>query len=408
MVFPNVVPDKDRGWGAMGYNVMDDRMTYAAWESLNASRIDDTFVGIGYMSGRLPGKHPDGMLIIDDIHDEKNSTSDRERQTVIDIVSDTIIPMEVKDENERLLTWELAVGTPWHEEDAYHYLKNTGEYLFKNIPLMSPAAENEGVFIDGKHPEGFVFHDLIGWWNITWPERWTTEAIIRLRAKNTKRGFARMYLLDLIAAKEGGLSYQTYPADAIEYDWVACGGVDYASIRTRLDRNRTNRDLFAMAYLLKVPTGGGVIVGGVAGHKTQTEADEQIEIAQKTFKNWRYSVVEDVGKGEVFVDTLLLKPHLRIIPMGTGNVKKHLRQEKVLGPALQTGIVRVSDADTPFLNLLRKSLDDYPDGNDDVRDATYFAVKGFPELMATPSIDEVKKKSGNPMARVNWGGMNAN
>ena len=407
-IFPNIVPDKDRGWGAMGYNVWDNRMSYDEWELANSSRIDDTFVGIGYQSSRLPGKHPDGMLILDDIHDEKNSRSDRERQTVVDIVSDTIIPMEVKDEKERLLTWELAVGTPWHEEDAYHYLKNTGEYLFKNIPLMVPAEEGEGVYIDGVHPNGSVYHDILGWWYITWPDRWTPEAIIRLRAKNTKRGFARMYLLDLIAAKEGGMAYQLYPADAISYDWVAGGGCDYASIRYRLERNTTNRNLFAIAYLLKVPTGGGVIVGGIAGHYTQTEADEQIEIAQGTFKNWRYCVVEEDGKGETFVDGLLLKPHLRIKPGHTKGVPKPLRQERVLGRALQTGLVRVSDGDTPFLNLFRKALDSYPDGNDDVRDAAYWAVRAFPELMVVPSgeTDYVgpKVKKRNPMAEVMWNG----
>jgi len=413
-VFPNIVPDKDRGWGKMGHNVMDDRMSYAEWEKKNVSRIDDSFLGLGYNSRRLIGKHPTGGLFIDDIHDENNSISDRERQRVVNIVSDTLVPMEVKELGTRkLLTWLIAVGTPWNEDDAYHYLKATGEYLFKQIPLLVSASEGDegAVHIDGRHPEGYVFHDIVGWWIITWPEQYSPEDIIRLRAKTTKRGFARMYLLDLIAAKEGGLSFQLYPADAIEYDWIACGGVDYASIRHRLERNTTNRDLFAMAYLLKVPTGGAVIVGGVAGHYTQSGALDQVEIAQNTFKNWRYAVVEDIAKGEVFIDTLLLYPHLRIFPKPPGNVNKHLRQEKILGPVLQTGIVRVSDADTPFLNLLRKALDDYPDGSDDARDAALNAVQGFPELMSRASDGEnkPKKKMGNPVYAVDWnkGGVNA-
>ena len=408
MVFPHVVPDKDRGWGAGGYNVMDARMSYEEWEKKNVARIDDSFLGLGYNSRRLIGKHPTGGLFIDDIHDENNSISDRERQRVVNIVSDTIIPMEVKElGTKKLLTWLNAVGTPWNEDDAYHYLKDTGEYLFKEIPLMVPAEEGEGVYIDGKHPEGFVFHDIIGWWHIIWPEQYSPEDIIRLRAKNTKRGFARMYLLDLIAAKEGGMAYQLYPSDAINLDWVAAGGVDYASIRHRLERGNKNRDLFAMAYILKIPTGGAVIAGGVAGLKTQVQADEHVEQAQRMFKNWRKSVIEDDGKGEPFVDSLLLKPHLRIHPMLTKGVNKHLRQEKVLGPALETGIVRISDADTPFLNLLRKSLDDYPDGNEDVRDASYWAVRAFPELMVVPSGDTdtvgpKKKKASNPIYAVDW------
>ena len=412
VVFPNIVPDKDRGWGKDGYNVKNDSMSYDEWERLNVSRIDDTFVGLGIESSELIGKHPTGGLWIDDIHDEGNSRSDRERQGVVDVVSDTIIPMEVRDlTTNRLLTWENVVGTPWNNEDAYHYLKDTGEYLFKSIPLMVPAEEGEGVFIDGKHPEGFTFHDILGWWHITWPERWTPEAIIRLRALNTKRGFARMYLLDLVAAKEGGFNYQLYPSDAINYDWVTGAGVDYASIRHRLERNTKNRNLFAIAYLAKIPTGGGVIVGGQAGLKTQSEANGIIETSQKSFKNWRGSVIEDDGKGETFVDTLLLMPHLRIIPMLTRGVNKHKRQEDVLEPLLSMGLLRISDADTPFLNLLRKAFDDFPDGNDDVRDATYWAVRGFPEIMVMPSkdVDKVgvmpKKKSSIDFAEmVNWRG----
>lgn len=408
VIFPNIVPDKDRGWGKDGYNVKDKSKSYEEWERLNISRIDDTFFGCGIMSSRLIGRHPTGGLWLDDIHDERNSRSDRERQSVVDIVSETIIPMEVRDfETQKLLTWENAIGTPWHEDDGYHYLKNTGEYLIKSIPLMVPAEEEEGVYIDGKHPDGSVYHDIIGWWHITWPERWNPEAIIRLRAKNTKRGFARMYLLDLVAAKEGGFNYQLYPSDAINFNWVTGAGVDYASIRTRLERNTKNRNLFAIAYLAKIPTGGGVIVGGQAGLKTQSEADGIIETSQKSFKNWRGSVVEDDGKGEPFVDSLLLKPHLRIIPMLTRGMPKHERQEKVLEPLLSTGLLRISDADTPFLSLLRKALDDFPDGNDDVRDATYWAVRGFPEIMVVPSTDEVheEKKEWNIFAEMsNWRG----
>ena len=96
-VFPNIVPDKDRGWGKMGHNVMDDSMSYAAWEKKNVYRKDDSFLGLGYNSRRLIGKHPTGGLFIDDIHDENNSISDRERQRVVNIVSDTLVQREVKE-----------------------------------------------------------------------------------------------------------------------------------------------------------------------------------------------------------------------------------------------------------------------------------------------------------------------
>ena len=73
----------------------------------------------------------------------------------------------------------------------------------------------------------------------------------------------------------------------------------------------------------------------------------------------------------------------------------------------EVGIVRISDADTPFLNALRKSFDDYPDGGvaaDDIRDAVYWLCKAFPEIWDVPDpndeIEEVyykdREKKSNP------------
>jgi len=90
LVFPYVVPDKDKGWGAEGYSVWDSRMGKEAWTQKTSSTIDPTFLGAGYNSSRLIGKHPTGMLLIDDIHDEKNSISARERETVVRVVAETI------------------------------------------------------------------------------------------------------------------------------------------------------------------------------------------------------------------------------------------------------------------------------------------------------------------------------
>ena len=105
------------------------------------------------------------------------------------------------------------------------------------------------------------------------------------------------------------------------------------------------------------------------------------------FKNWLRAIVEDIGKGETFYDTLMLKHHLKVMPMKS-YVNKHLRQERLLGPLLELGLLRISDRDTPFLTLLRKSLDDFPDGNDDVRDAVFWATYVFPELRILPSANE--------------------
>src|SRR3972149_7110837 len=156
-VFPNVVPDKERAWGALGYEVKRTDIPYSDWVNINSSRIDPTFVGIGINSSRAVGKHPDGLLVFDDIHDEKNSISAKERNGVVMLVSDTFMPTVVRKE-EKLITWLLGVGTPWDEGDAYHYMKNTGLFLFHNTPSMVPAQEGDkgALYLDGVTNDGVV------------------------------------------------------------------------------------------------------------------------------------------------------------------------------------------------------------------------------------------------------------
>jgi hypothetical protein len=404
-VFPDIVPNEEEGWGVDGgYYVKDASMTDGEWARKTAARKDPSLLGLGIRSRSLIGKHPDGVLLLDDIHDEENTKSDRENQNVINKVTGTILPFIVEDyslaEGERMLTWNIAVGTPWRDDDAYHFLKESGESLFIEVPALRECEVDSlnAVLIDDKAT------GMFGYYNLTWPEQVTPELILTWRRRAGKREFARMYMLDLAQSKLTGIKYQTYPAELINAaTWSTSAGVDFASIRTR-DADTKNRDYFAIAYMAKIPTGGAVIFGGRFGHYTELQGEQIIEQIQQTLPNFGYTYVEDDGKGEVFVSTLLRKPHLRVIPMLTKGRGKALRQEREMAPWLEVGIIRISDADDEFLNLLRRSLDDYPDGNDDVRDAAYWACKSVPEVLIIPDGDNTlpaavrneKEKKRNP------------
>jgi hypothetical protein len=388
LCFPNVVPDENRGWGEGGYWVIDTNLSAGEWAKLTADRKDPSLLGLGIRSRSLIGKHPDGVLLMDDIHDEENTASDRENQNVINKVTGTILPFIVEDweqdEGERLITWPIVVGTPWRDDDAYHHLKNTGEFKFLKIPAaVEYAEEEEGtVWIEDKDT------GLAGWFKMTWPERFTPELMITWRRRVGKREFARMYLLDLDASKITGLKFSSFPAERVNIvEWATSAGVDFASIRYR-DSDTKNRDYFAIAYIAKIPTGGAVIFGGQFGHYTQIQAEETIERIQNTLPKFSHTVVEDDGKGEAFVDILMRKPHLKVTPMLTRGRGKKLRQEKEMAPWFEVGIIRISDEDSPFLNLVRRSFSDYPDGNDDVRDAVYWACRSIPEVLRIPDASE--------------------
>lgn len=391
LAFPHIVPDKDRGYGAEGYFVKDTRMNYEAWAKKTSHRIDPSLLGAGINSSRLIGKHPSGVMLLDDIHDEKNSISDKERASVVKIVSDTILPMAIKD-NEKLSTWEIVVGTPWAEDDAYHYLRNTGQFKFMRMPVMEKAEEGEegAVYIDGRNRDGIVFVDIVGWWRLRWPEKFGPGAIVRERATSALRGFARMYLLDLNAAKKAGLKYYMFPHEQIDtVGWPMYGGADLAFVMRSTGRHDPGRDYFSLAYGAKNPLGKLVVVDGIFEQCTQAEAELHLKKPQDIFKQWRFTVLEGDGIGETFYTSLMMRnPGLKVSMMKTKGKGKRYRQEQEMGPWLENAQVMISDADTPYLNALRKALDDFPDGNNDIRDGLYWLCRATPDVLVVKKDDD--------------------
>lgn len=386
--FPFVVPDRAKGWGALGYEVHRTDIPYPEWVSLNAARKDPTLLGLGYASGSVIGKHPDGVLLIDDIHDEMNTVSILEREKVIQILKSTILPLSIQDTTKivgyRMVTWMVAVGTPWTDDDAYHYLKDTGEYEFLSTPIMEFCLPGEPGAVEFDHKE------LQGWFKLLWPERYPAEVITSQYNLSGKREFGRMYLLDLSMADEIGLKYHAYPAEQIDKKWPFSGGNDYAStieIRGKV-ADEKNRSLFALCWGAKLPTGGAVIYDGVVGRVTQAEGESHVIKGQEMFPNYATTAVEMNGKGEEFFALLQRHPNIKLLPFWTGGASKKNRHERELSPWLESGLIRISDADTPFLRALRKALKEWPNGNLDVIDAVYAFAKTIPDVLVVPDFSE--------------------
>ena len=380
VVFPNVVPDKQRGWGAGGYEVMRKDIPYEQWRDLNAKRKDATLSGVGYKSSSIIGKHPDGVLVVDDIHDENNTVSDRELASVRRILTGTIFPTLSEE------TWKVFIGTPWVENDALQYAASTGEFVHVQTPVV-----REDVY--------------------TWPEKFDKKEVDRQKNLAGSIEFARMFMLDLTASKNKVFKYMIYPSSEIRFNWVIVAGVDYAGTMSAIKNKLGENDYFAIAYVAKLPGGGAVVVDGVLEHCTQAEAEIFVKRGQEMYPNYLNAVVEGDGKGEDFIQVLRRNPSLKVIPMKTGGKGKNIRLVRQMGPWLESGIVRISDAETPFLNELRKELDMYPlSKHDDALDAVYWALRGMPDVLQLPREDyllpefALKKKNRNPLAEVAWNG----
>lgn len=400
-VFPHVVPDKKEGWGAGGYQIKcthdyieDDEgasfipLDYDEWQARNTARKDPSLLGLGYSSGSVIGKHPDGMFVIDDIHNEDNTDSPRELAHVLKVVQDTMFPTIVEDPTlppgERMVSWNVWVGTPWREDDAYHHVKNTGEFYFVNVPAMTPVIAGQQLR-EGAVVEQFDYKDLQGLWQMNWPERFDRDTAIRWFNRVAKRGFWRMFLLDLGGASEFGIRYYGFPHEQIDRSWPIVGGVDYASIQLESQRGSRHRSYFAFFYGAKMPGGGIVIVDGVVERVMQDEAERMMEAAQNLFPGYQYTVFEADGKGEEALNLFLRNPSLAksILPLKTGGKGKPHRIEREMQPWIANGTIRISDEDTPALNLLRKSLKDWPSGLSDPLDAVYWVMRGSQDALTS-------------------------
>lgn len=381
LIFPNVQPDIQKGWGAGGYEVIDKSIPLDKWVEKNATRKDPTLVGLGYSSRAIIGKHPSGLLILDDIHDENNTSSEKELSNVLQVLNGTILKTRVD------TTWMVAIGTPWIEGDTLDYLENTGRFAVIETPIFTDVSTSDVTFM-GAPVE------------LAWPEIKTIKFIEEEWDTDQTPGkveFYRMLLLNLSKIQQRVFTYQLYPSKDIQATWPMCGGCDYAGTMDEHKNKMGDNDYFCLAYVMKLPMGGAVVYDGVRARTTQAQAEQYVLGAQSMFRNHITTVVEGDSKGEEFIQVVRRNPGIKILALKTGGRGKAKRLERQLQPVLASGLVKISDANTPFLNALRKELSDYPNGrHDDTLDAVYWALRGMPDVLMGERVFAEELPGGKP------------
>lgn len=370
-VFPHIRPDKKQCWGMKGYEIVNTRMDHKIWRAICAKTKgkDPTLLGLGYKSRSVIGKHPTGVLLIDDIHDENNTRSAAELEIVQQILTSTILPTVTAE------TWQVVVGTPWVGEDVLAYLKATGRYLSVSTPAL-----RDGMPV--------------------WPERFTLQEIERRRQESGEIEFARMYLLDLAAASGAHLRREwlnPYPLAKIDPGWPVIMGVDYASTADK--RTNSKRDYFAVAVGRALPGGSGMIlVDGYRGRISQGEAELKLKQLAGLYPTLSLIGMEALGKGEEFYHLMLRSSALPIMPMTT-NQSKGERFEIGMAPLFQFRRAWVVDIETPFIRAFKQEWVSWPHApHDDTLDAVYWMlIAGIPHLVGGQAA---QKHPPNPFAKL--------
>jgi hypothetical protein len=398
--FPDVVPDKDRGWSVEGYYVKDTDMPYADWVKKQVSTVDPTIIGGGYNSTRINGKHPTGILYIDDIHDINNN-SDTQRKDVVKKLTTVILKTVIR-VNDKLSTWVLGIGVPWATDDGYQTMVNAGYGLILT-PAMRKAQPDEpgAIYIDGYNPvTNVLYEEIKGWWVLTWPENFGPRAILEERSFG-KSEFWQMIMLDIAMAASGRLLYYGYPADMIDWTLPVQGGCDPTNDDAELTSTE-DRSYFTLAYVARLPGHGAVVVDGVLEQCSQLQAENYILAAQAKFPNWQNTAVENVGGGKGFIQTLRRNAKIRVIPSGLKDItdaKIRSKKDRLSKNSsfFENMDIRISDADTPFLNALRRAFNRFYDLSEkdyafDAWDAVFHAMRQMPDALKKVEDEEQRRQ----------------
>lgn len=365
LIFPSVRPDAKAGWSQNGYNVKRVDMEYDEWTNLKATLpTDPTFVGRGYDSSAVIGSRVTGVLWVDDIHNDKNTRSDRQLRSVKNTMTGDVLNCLQKG------AVEVWCYTPWNRNDMYSDRKATGLYTHILSPLLVPDEDGDEWPLDPMIPLSGKKYEVYH------PEKWMWDDISARYKSNGAIEFARMYLLDLKAAAGQHLKADwltRFSFEKIMPDWPVVMGVDYASVADELKDSK--RDYFCLAVGAISPSGRVILIDGFKGHVSQGDAEQKVKTFYANYPTTVLIGVEAVGKGEEFFHLLMRTSMLPVIETSPGRKSKGERFEKKMAPLFQFRRAMLADIENAFIKSFIDEWLMWPFGeHDDTLDAVYWML----------------------------------
>lgn len=125
-VFPGVTPNKTAGWSTENGLFVTGR---------KPGDPDASYVGVGLTSKKLTGLHG-RLVLMDDLHDKENSTTEASCQKVIDSLYSTIYGRA----DPRGARYLMA-GRRWSQSDIYAHIKEQGDWVVMEIPAIRDKSQ---------------------------------------------------------------------------------------------------------------------------------------------------------------------------------------------------------------------------------------------------------------------------
>lgn len=390
MCFPNVIPDREKGWSISGRFVKDvdicgeENENYGKWVQMcSADHLaEPSFLCSGITTRDFIGKHPSNGQYYDDLHDEGNTRSAREMQEIVDIIEKNIVPTWTRPDNRPVLG---VACTLWNPNDGYHALLRTGIFKHVKTPIYVPV-ENPTIqvgedrvkpqWIDKYEPFDVEGKAVLPLWS-----KYGEETIRLLRRQNPVY-FNLMYLCDLESIKGKVLKEEwlhVFPMEKILPSYPVYFGIDFASTEDKLKDSK--RDYFALSVLAALPWGGGVLIDGFREHLEFFEAVNRVKAFASKYPTLVTVGVEKWGAGEKFKEALLYNSRLNVVPFpfeGSPVRSKGQRYQSELAPMFVDGRLWISDAPVQFIQQFKEEWITWDGGktatgHDDCMDSLYVA-----------------------------------
>lgn len=284
--FPHVVPDLERGWSNNGLFVKRADIPYAEWIELVAMKghmVDPTLVAGGAGSRVVIGKRISGIVLLDDLMDDKNSLTPLQRDRVYKWLMLTVAPTLLPDAK------IVLIGTRWHRDDIIGRLLVRSDWHINSVS----AIDEDG--------------------NSYWPEVWPMERLMAKKHEIGQAFFGAAYLNkpEGLAGQDFDLSWFKYLPSPLPKMVRVVLGIDLAISL------KEHADYTVIATLGFDADNNFYILGITRGHwqmdRTMDEAQKHYDVAKARWGRCDLVAIEQVAYQAAIVQTMLRTTRLPIL-----------------------------------------------------------------------------------------------
>jgi hypothetical protein len=358
IVFPDVVPDRDKGWSREGYYVKRAGLDYADWVRLTADRVHPTLTAGGVGSSLIIGKRVTGLLVCDDLHDDKSKSSAATREQTITFFKTTLSSRPTE------AAHMVVIGNRWHPADVFKHIVDTGLYTVFTHPAL-PTELYEALISFSHDHQTFTDEALTVWetetlaahapLNTYWPALWSLSRLLRKFRELGDVDFQLMCQCDATAAEGHVLKAEAlhwFEAKNIVRTWIHYGGVDFAQKLQELTaRQEARHSRFAYAMLAFSGT-LLVLVDGLVDLIAMGEAENGFFTLSEVYRPVRVGI-EVNAQNRAYYNNLLRRKveqgyhWLNLMPINTTrNIGLRMSE---MEPDFRHSAIQVSDSANHFL-----------------------------------------------------------